>query len=354
MPAAPAEHQRDTVTDRNKVAAALRDAAPGTRIKGRIEVGTTASGMEIGIPFVALKGYDTGPCFWINGQVHGGEINGILAAFDFLNGVTPGDLRGNLVVTATANPLALDAREKCAPQDGLDLDQSFPGNPSSFITDRLAAALFAEIRGAAAGLVLNMHTNPAVMDGRPYAVYKQHPNGRVAEADLLAYIAPFLPTVACQMAVAPGVGELPGNVAGGLDYQLLAVGTPAFMIELGGGGRAEHDFIAQGVAGMRAMAQRLGILPGKTAAPETIVRVSRRSHLMVSQGGLFRTARLPGDLVRAGEPFGEVMNVYGDVVEQPILEHDAIAITFRRDPVVHTGDRYAFIAQEWGTVAVAY
>lgn len=42
---------------------------------------------------------------------------------------------GSLVVTATANPLALDARQKFAPVDELDLDQSYPGRPDGFTTE---------------------------------------------------------------------------------------------------------------------------------------------------------------------------------------------------------------------------
>ena len=65
---------------------------------------------------------------WINGQVHGPEINGVLAALDFVNALQPAGLSGSIVVTATANPLALNTRTKTTQQDEGDLDQSFPGN----------------------------------------------------------------------------------------------------------------------------------------------------------------------------------------------------------------------------------
>lgn len=109
------------------VGKALDGMSPASRTKGKISVGTMASGAEIAIPYVALKGAKPGPCLWINGQVHGTEINGIFAALDFLNELDASKLGGSVVVTATANPLALDARRKFAPQDDQDLDQSFPG-----------------------------------------------------------------------------------------------------------------------------------------------------------------------------------------------------------------------------------
>ena len=73
-------------------------------------LGTSASGSELGIPWILLRGARPGPCLWINGQVHGDEINGLLAGFDFINGLDPGSLAGTVAMTTTANPFALEAR----------------------------------------------------------------------------------------------------------------------------------------------------------------------------------------------------------------------------------------------------
>ena len=301
----------------------LDGVAPGGRAKGKIPAGSMASGAEIAIPFVIMKGAQPAPCLWINGQVHGNEINGIFAALDFLNGLAPASLKGSVVVTATANPLALDARQKFAPPDLLDLDQSFPGGPSGFTTEQIAHAFFSEVK-ATASVLINMHTMSPPFEAKPYAVYKVHPNGKVSENQLLRMIAPFKPTVACRMSVDSNQGELPGNIAGALDYQLAAIGIPAFMIELGAGGRGA----------------------------QTVRRVTRRGHLTFRSGGLFRTSRQPGETVRTGEPLGELLNVWGELVDRPSLGRDVVIIGIRRDPVVHSGDRVGFVAYEWDDVTV--
>lgn len=332
---------------------ALASAAPGSRIKGNIQVGTMASGAEIAIAYTALKGRRDGPCLWVNGQVHGVELNGVLASLDFINGIDPEQLSGSIVVTASANPLALDARRKAAPQDDNDLDQNFPGRATGFISERLAAALFAEVKDCASVLI-NMHTNAPTFDGKPYGVYKRHPTGLVAERVLLGYLAEFHPSVCCLMSVEPGKGELLGNIPGALDYQLLGLGIPAFMIELGEGSRAQADYIAQGVAGMRGVARQMGLLPADTSAkaPTTLRKVTRRGHVTFDHGGLFRSTRNPGEVVRAGESFGDVMNLHGDIVQKMVLANDVIVICIRRDPVVHTGDRFVYVAQEWQEIAL--
>lgn len=324
----------------------LAEAAPASRIEGRFHAGTMASGSEMAIPWVALKGSRAGRCLWINGQVHGPELNGVFAALDFVNRVEPRDLSGSVVVTATANPLALNARTKSTPQDEGDLDQSFPGNAGGLVTERLAHALFENAKGCA-DLLINMHTMGHMFDSRPYAVYKLHPNGKVTEQALLEMIAPFQPLVACRMKVEQGLGELPGNIAGALDYQMLSLGIPSFMVELGSGSRAEAPYIAQGIAGIEDVARRMGILPGIPGRLPRIRRVTRRAHVTVSKGGLFRAAKVPGDRVRAGEPLGSTMDLHGKIVEAVALPHESIVIGIRRDPVVHFGDRAGFVALEW-------
>lgn len=343
--------QSDTSTGgqgRGQIRSALDAAAPASRIKGDLVVGTMASGASIAIPYVAVKGARPGPCLWVNGQVHGVEINGILAALDFVNGLDPQAMTGTVIVTGTANPLAFDARRKAAPQDDNDLDQTFPGRDSGFIAERMAALFFREAKECA-DLLISMHTNSPQFDGKPYGVYKQHPNGKVSEHELLLYQAAFDPSVCCHMSIEPGRGELLGNIAGAIDYQLLAIGIPAFMIELGGGQRAEPAFIAQAVKGMRAAARRLGVLPDEPAPalPASVRKVTRRGHVTFDRGGLYRARRVPGEVVKAGEVHGEVMDLYGDVVQTMKLPYDAIVICMRRDPVVHTGDRFVYVGQEW-------
>ena len=328
----------------------LDGMSPASRAKGKIVVGTMASGTEIAIPFVVQKGEKPGPCLWINGQVHGNEINGVFAALDFLNELDPSKLSGSVVVTATANPLALDSRRKWAPQDDQDLDQSYPGRADGFTTERLAYALFVEAK-AAANAVINMHTMSPPFEAKVYAVYKVHPNGLVKENDLLRLIAPFKPSVACRMSVEPGKGELPGHVAGALDYQMDEIGIPAFMIELGAGGRATPADIRQGVAGFLGVARELKMIDGSNGASQ-VRRVTRRGHVTFKNGGLFRASRQPGEAVKAGEVLGELMTVWGDVSDHVSLSSDVIIIGIRRDPVVHSGDRLGFFAYAWDEVTV--
>jgi predicted deacylase len=320
------------------------------RSAGTLRVGSMASGAEVALPWVAVRGAKPGRTLWLHGQVHGDEINGIVAALRFIRSLDPAAMSGNVVVTPTGNPQALDARRKRNPYDDLDLDQSYPGNAEGMVTERVAHALFSEVRGVADVLV-NLHTMNPLFDAPPYAVYKVHPDSSVTETRLLAAMAPFFPTLSCRMDVG-GRGELPGNIAGGLDYQCLAAGICAFMLELGSGSRFQPANVALAEKGFLGLAQQMGIVPGEQAPrPAQLRTVSRRGWITAQEGGLFVPTRKAGDLVRAGESIGDLLGLDGSLEAVAPFARDGILIGLRSDPVVHTGERLAFVAWEWADIA---
>lgn len=316
------------------------------RGSGSLRVGSMASGAAVTLPYVAVRGGSPGRTLWLHGQVHGDEINGIVAALRFVRGLDAGRMSGNVVVTPTGNPQALDARRKRNPYDELDLDQSYPGNPSGLVTERVAHALFSEVRGVA-DVLINLHTMNPLFDAPPYTVYKVHPASSVTEADVLAAMAPFLPVLACRQDVG-GQGELPGNIAGALDYQCLAAGICAFMLELGAGSRLQPDNVAQAEQGFLGLARQMGIVDGSAApGPGTLRTVSRRGWITADEGGLFVPRVKAGELVRAGESIGDLLGLDGSQTTVAPFTRDGILIGLRSDPVVHTGERLAFVAWEW-------
>lgn len=328
-------------------------AAGGAQVEcGRIPVGSMASGMSVDLPYVAVRGAQPGKTLWINGQVHGDEINGMIASLRFARGLDPKQMRGNVVVTPTANPHALDQRRKRNPYDELDLDQTFPGSARGLISERLAHALIGQFRGVA-DMLVSLHTMNPLFDSRLYCVYKVHPDSGVSEQDQLKALSAFNPNVACRQNVA-GAGELPGNVAGGIDYQALAAGIPAFMAELGGGSRYEAHNVEAAVLGFRRLAAQLGILPALAGdqPPTSVRRVTKRNWVTFEKGGLFTPEIEAGATVEAGTVIGRSTDLFGEQIESFVAQVPTIVFGLRRDPVVHTGERAAFVATEWDSVAV--
>ena len=309
--------------------------------------GNMASGAAIVLPVTVARGVRPGPCLWVNGQVHGDELNGVIAALEFVRSLPLTELAGTVVVSATANPVALDARRKRNPWDDLDLDHCYPGHANGMMTERLAARLFPSV-AASADVLISMHSTNSILDSDPFGVYKPPPTGSlVTEADQWRLMAQFGLHYLCVMPVHDRPGELPGHLAGGLDYQVILKGKPAVMIELGAGGRADPAHIAQGVEGLANVARLYSMLPGTPLPKAPRVRVTRYDHVTCDTGGLFRRLASPGSSLAAGEAFGEIRDLHGRVLERPSRTAAAHLIGVRRDPVVHTGDRVCFVASEW-------
>lgn len=325
---------------------------PAARRQCLIETGNLASGARLGIPVVLVKGEREGPCLWINGQVHGDEINGMAAGLDFVGGLSPSSMTGSVVLTTTANPFAFDARRKRTPHDDLDLDQCFSGHANGLATERLAHAMTEAMAGCA-DLLVSFHTVGPAFDSEPFAIYKQSSaHGAPDETELLALLAQFEPICACLMPLEHREGELPGHLAGAIDYWMLESGRPAFMIELGAGGRIDAEHVRRGVQGLTGLAQKMGILDGATPVNGSMLRVTQYRHATCAHGGLFRRVAEPTSMLAAGEPYGRITDLHGNVVETLSFDQPALLVAVRRDPVVHSGDRVCFAALQWNRPAV--
>lgn len=320
--------------------------------KGLVSVGSMASGQLITQPIVFVRGRHDGPVLWLNGAVHGDEINGILATMDFLATIDCEALSGTVVATPVCNPTALNARAKRVPQDEQDLDQSFPGRRGGMLSQLLAASVFEGIEEVA-DVVVNFHTMNPYFSSTPYAVYKLVGDGSMGEDQILKAVSNFSPFVACQMSVASG-NELPGNNAGALDYQALRAGKLAFMIELGGGSRQEPEYVRAGVLGLQRLCQQLSMCKFDIENNAGMVcRVTDRTHVFSQHGGFFRQMAQAGTRLRAGSLLGHVQDYAGDVIEEIKFDKDVLVIGVRNDPVVHSGDRVGFVALEWGDYDVS-
>lgn len=329
----------------------LARLSPGEVGRGQIPAGWRASGASEQVPYLIAKGTDGGPSLWVNAAVHGDESQAVMVAIEFFRAVSGHRRVGDVIVTPVANPVAFDHRTKHSPYDGIDLDQSFPGRSDFLGTQRIAHVLFSEI-DAVADAVVNVHTMGPFLEACQYAVYKQDPAGR-SEREQLAQIALLGPRVACRMRL-DGPGELPGNIAGALDYQILQTGRPAFMLEAGASGGVDPVAIGRAVEGLVRLGTSLGTIDGDPPTPaSSICRVTRRTHVTSDEAGFFIAVARPGEVIPVGGVLGEVKNIFGDVVALMTMAEPVLVIGIRSDPVVHVGDRVAFVATEWDEVALA-
>lgn len=322
------------------------DARPGTKTHGLVKVGELAFGSPITLPVMVLSGEGKGPLLWVCGNVHGDELNGPLAMMELYRELDPARIRGSLVLTPLLNAPAFMDRAKMASLDRLDMDTVFPGDPQGLQAERTAQVLFREITRHA-DAVINLHSHNTRFEAIPYANYKIVPGADPAVTRRSQDLAAAFGTrVICRIDLATADGELPGVTRGALDICCISRGIPAFMAELGAGGRAEPHNIALAKQGLVNVMSLMGMCQGDRLVQARQVVIQRRRFLRANRGGYLQVLARLGEIHPRGVPYARLFNWWEDL-DLPCLEREAYVIATRVNPLVATGEKMIMLGTEW-------
>lgn len=320
----------------------------GERAYFTVPAGELAHKAVVQLPVIVVAGKKEGPVLWINGTVHGDELNGSYAAWELSGEIDPEQLSGTLVVTPICNPIAFECRNKISAIDNMDMDTAFPGDPEGMMTQRIAYMIYREIK-ANAGAVISFHTMATPYRANPYSVRKIIPG----VSDLVNEVSEgmqraFGVVTNCVVDLRGDTNELPGVTSGALDITCMKDGIPAFMGEMGQGGKVETEYVEAAKKGILNVMRYLKMLDGPVEKPGRQVLITKRRFLRSDKGGMIRMNVKSGDEVKAGESLLD-LHYYGDEMESYPARSDCYVIGVRENPVVSTGDRVAFVGTEWRT-----
>ena len=115
-------------------------ASPGEVGEGAIEITKHAGGNILSIPITIINGKNDGPCFWINGGIHGDEPEGILTCSMVRQVITPSILSGSVILAPVMNVPAMEAAERGNPLDtfSYDMNRIYPGKENGYLSERIA------------------------------------------------------------------------------------------------------------------------------------------------------------------------------------------------------------------------
>lgn len=100
-----------------------------------------------------LRGAEEGPAIYVVAGLHGDETAGWTAG----NRLKDGSLRaGTLYILSPANPYGAEHDRRTTKSDR-DVNRNFPGDPRGADAQRIAAAIYEDIRDKAPALVLDLH-----------------------------------------------------------------------------------------------------------------------------------------------------------------------------------------------------
>ena len=178
------------------------------------------------------------------------------------------------------------------PEDGKNLNRSFPGTYDGTYTDALARGIFDELI-APADVLLDLHGGDLVEALVPFAIYDASPVEARARELAIAFGLPYV------------VREEPDAGLGGMTSgAAAAAGIPAVIAEAGGCGQLEADAVELLVGGVRNALRSLEMLPGPVDAIRPDMReVGAFDWLRCRDGGFWEASLRVGDEVEAGQPW---------------------------------------------------
>lgn len=321
--------------------------APGEVAKGHLGHVTLADGTKVGVPVVILNGVEDGPTLVVTASVHGTEICGTGALLRVVRATDPRQMRGRLVAITVGNPFAFQVGNYWSPViappgDGINMSAvpMWPANPRGTVTTRLGAFIGQALQVATHSI--DIHSNPP--DAIPFTLVRRDlaPNDEVrAEMDKMAKAFGFT--------VIESLGRSATGVTGGS----VANGVPSMTPELTHDFYLREDNTRAGQIGVTNVMKAIGMLEGELepqAIPPMEGDFYMAERLTTHKGGLMWIRRRPGEFIRKGEVVIEMMNVWGDIVEEVKMPYDGYCWSFTGGvgytQVVPEGTHIAFTFRE--------
>jgi len=306
---------------------------PWSRHRFSRRVAALADGTVLAIPILVVTGQASRPRLVCVAGVHGDEHEGVAAQLELWEELAPDAMTGTLVLVPVANPPAFRAGMRRNPEDPVDMNRVFPGDPSGSVTERLAYHLFHDVV-AGADFVLSMHGWSSGVLVVPYVEYPR--DSPVTEASLAAARAFGLEYV-----------EAWDWPVGMLVAACNRAGIPAIEPEIGGLGCTTSEGRALYKRGVRNLMRHLGMLDREPELPARVTRVTRCA-LRAPSGGLIRRHVELGDAVRAGDTVATVTDLVGITLESVVSPIDGFVAAVRLTASVNPGDMLAVIFQPLG------
>ncbi len=316
-------------------------------VKKRVAIGEFNDGSPVSIPVVTITGQRDGPTVYIQGGVHGDEVTGIEAARQLIAGLKPDELTGSVVIVPIANVPAYMSRSR-----GWSLEERyfgeanrlFPGSTVGMMSERTAYALYNEFI-LHADLTIDLHTSIDGFNSFPFArVLPDDGDGTYELRKRLAYTFG-----------APSVWDIiPISSDGDISRTGLPnrfggsgskAGKPYFLFEFGESRRVSSEYVPMAVRGVRRLLQVMGNLSGEPEKLKEPQRVFNRvTFVQPNHGGAIRFAVKLGEDVKKGQLICQILDVFGDVVEDVVSPVDGFVMRLFMLDSSATGVEAAWIA----------
>ena len=292
----------------------------------QIKLGTLASGFDLTIPILIAEGITPNPIVGISAAVHGDEIVGVQILRELWSLLAREQIQGSVWLMPVVNPLAFEYLTRNTPLDMLDINRTFPGNASGWISEQMAHAI-SEQYLSRLDYYIDIHAGGTF----PLVDYCYSLNdddfARAFHSKLL-----YKPAQLYQ-----------GTTAA----VTLKRNVPTVVIEIGGGYEQQEEQVKRGVSKICNMLRYAGVLRGAVEAPPSQTLLREMSVMRPKNGGLCYPVRPfpPGEHLEGRVKLAEIVSPYSfeslETLETP-FEKNVVVLSRNYVTRVNPGD-YTFM-----------
>jgi uncharacterized protein len=286
----------------------------------------------IELPCYTARGAEDGPHLCLVGGVHGGEYSSIAAVRRFMKNLDVGQLSGRITALPIASITSFWNRVPfVVPEDGKNLNRSFPGKALGTFTEALAHHLFQDVV-LGTDFLIDLHGGDMVEALEPFVGYDESEVQDVAHGMAVAYgVRLILFTKTSDRVGEPGAPTM-------LRTATAEAGIPALLTEIGDRGLLQQDAVEQHLAGLDGVLRFLKMLPGDPPQPRADQRLVRGLEAVTAaQDGWWQSSVNVGEPVTAGTDVGVIEDLYGNELEQITAPADGEFVFLTTSPAVRAG-----------------
>ncbi len=229
-----------------------------------IEGPTLSTGFPLRIAVHEIIGSQPGPTVGISASIHGDELAPVEAIRRLVAELDPGEMSGTLRIAPVVNPLAFQSHTRHTPQDMQNMNRVFPGDPSGWLTEQLAAT-FVDAFLPGIDALLDLHAGGSMSTVDYVYITNDQQLSATFGTSILYY--------------GPGYAGTLSNVA-------EERGIPCVVTELGGGLLADEEYIERTLHGLKNALRYLGVLPGEVIMTPNQIVIDTLQVIRPHHGGL--------------------------------------------------------------------
>jgi len=317
---------------------------PGQVGKGELGSVEMADSSRSPVPLIVVNGAKEGPILAVVCAIHGNELSAIGAFLEVVSSIDPKRLSGTLVGIPGGNPLAVRSGAYITTVDGVNLSGPWYLPPQekkrATITQRMAYYINDALE--AAEYVIDMHANP--LPSMPFVLKGTEiaPDDRT-KAEVNNMARSFGTTIISSR----------GTHTTNIRASCTKAGKPAITAELAGNIYLWDEVNIVGARGVRNVMRAIGMLDSEMEKQDVVAMQGDFvfcDYLVAQRGGLMFVRRAPGEYVPKGEPVVDILDVYGDLVEQVTMPLNGYCWSFTGGSggshAVSEGDKLAYVFAE--------